>query len=376
MSEHNLLRVLEIGTEGAAGYAGKLFSRWGAEVVRVDTGSSLAVPTRLARATDLYLHAGKARIAVNLENTGSLEVLRRLADHCDVILVDGAAPALDEIGFETLGGARSQVRVAITPFGLTGPHRDWQGASNVLLAMGGQTYLMGDEDRAPLTMPGRYLAYQAGQFAYTAAVACLRNHAKADDPLPTDNLDVSQYEVAQTLHQFTNVMWTFGGNVRSRHGNNFGVIHPITMYPCRDGWFAVNADPTFWDTFTVMLNRPELAADPRFNSVAARVENAEALDAIVAEELGPKSRAELMELGQVKCRMPTGVLSTLRELLDDPHLTARDFWQTLDAGDLQLKTPGSPFRFVGEAMPSPGTPRPPVDATEWLAATAGERGHA
>lgn len=349
--------VLELGGP-AAGYAGKLFRRWGADVYRVDDPNQPHTTGVEAQAVDLYLHSGKRRILADFSAPGTTNLLARIAQRADVIIADLPPNQLDALGWEELGG-NACVRTAITPFGLTGPHRNWHGSSNVLLALGGETFIMGDPGREPLTIPGRYLSYQAGQYAYTAAVACRRQ-----TPTRIRSVDVSVYETAQSLHQFTTVMWTHNNNIRERHGNDFGVLHPITMYPCKDGWWATNADVIFWDAFTVMLGRPELADDPRFNTVAGRVEHAVALDDIVIETFGNKTRAELMELGQITCRVPTGVLSTLDELLSDPHLAERRFWQRLDADGRGLKVPGSAFTFVGEGQPTQPQAEPPQQITE------------
>ena len=360
MSPLSSVAVLEIGEAHAAGYAGKLFQRWGASVIRVDLPDASSLHTRAEHvAVDLYLHAGKRRVAVDYSSTAGRDLLDRLAAKSDILVADLPASELDRLRWRTLGGSALKVRAAVTPFGLDGAYRDWAGTSNVLLAMGGQTILMGDPDRAPLTMPGRYLHDQAGQYAYVAALASHRAWAGE-----TQTLDVSVLETALSLSQFTTVMWTFGRQIRARHGNNFSSLHPITLYPCADGWFAVNVTPNFWDPFTVMLGRPELAEDERFASIDARMQNSGALDAIVHAELGCKTRAEILELGQRACRVPTGILATPEELMADPHLAERGFWQTLRYKDRTLKTAGSPFRYVGKSQPPQADPctEEPVDA--------------
>ncbi|MBS03794.1 MAG: hypothetical protein CMQ24_13950 [Gammaproteobacteria bacterium] len=351
--------VLELGGP-AAGYVGKLYRRWGAEVCRIDDPEDPHTAGPEYAAVDLYLHAGKRRLLADLASDGAPALLARLAERADVIVADLPPSRLDTLGWSKLGGTAC-IRTAITPFGMNGPRRDWHGSSNVLLALGGETFIMGDPGRAPLTIPGRYLHYQAGQYAYAASVACRRQ-----TPDSVRDVDVSVYETAQSLHQFTTVMWTHNDTVRARHGNDFGVLHPITMYPCKDGWWATNADVIFWDAFTVMLGRPDLADDPRFNTVAGRVTNAKALDQLVMEELGDKTRAELMELGQVTCRVPTGILNTLDELLEDPHLRERNFWQPMAAGGRTLKMAGSAFTFMGEGQPAQPAPIPAASAEEVL----------
>ena len=355
------LTVLEIGGNYAAGYAGKLFKRWGADVVRVDDPTQQPLSRAEHTAVDLYLHAGKKRIAIDHRKDGSRDLLDQLAAKVDVLITDLEARELESLEWSSLGGDALKIRSAVTPFGLDGPKRDWQATSNVLLAMGGQTFLMGDPGRAPLTMPGRYLFYQSGQYAYAATLATWRCR-----PQTSQTIDVSMFETALSLSQFTTVMWTFGGRIRERHGNDFGALHPITMYPCADGWFAVNVTPDFWAGFTLMLDQPDLADDARFATQADRTANSLALDAIVHERLGGKTRAEVLELGQRVFRVPTGILASPAELMADPHLLEREFWQSMDYDGGKLTVPGSAFRYVGEAQPAQASPTPNVEASVLL----------
>ena len=139
-------------------------------------------------------------------------------------------------------------------------------------------------------------------------------------------------------------MYSCNGDIRTRNGNRFGVLHPIALFPCRDGWFHINVVPTFWSTFCAMLDAPELEQDPRFALPKDRVQNADALDAEIHRRLGNLTKAEIFALGE-RHRVPTGVLQTVDELLADPHLNERGFWQPV--GD-ELH-PALPFRIREEA---------------------------
>ena len=336
------LTVLELGDNYAAGYAGKLFRHAGARVIRVDVPGSnaTATPEDEARAIDLYLHDGKQRLALDKGLASARGLLEELASEADIIVADLAPADLDRLDWDTLGGSRTTARTAITSFGLDGPYRDWRATSSVLLAMGGQTYIIGDPDRAPLTIPGRYVEYQAGQFAFTASLAVHR--AK---PTATRHIDVSLLETVLSLSQYTMVMWTFGEQIRTRHGNDFATLHPLSMYRCADGWYTLNVTPPFWGAFLKMIDRPDLAEDERFASLRARLDHRREMDAIIDERLGDKTRDELMHMGQRTFRVPTGKLMSHRELLDDEHLNARGFWQPL--GDHpEIRTAAPAFRYI------------------------------
>lgn len=380
------MRVIEVSNrEDAAAYAGKLFARWGAEVVRVES------PGRPppSEADDLYLNGGKRRLRLDVATPEGRARLDGLLDEADVLLTDLSARDVLALGLlERKHEGDPLVRVSITPFGLDGPYRDYEATAATLLALGGYTYLSGDPGRAPLTFPGRYPYYQAGNYAYIAALAAYLHRASGGVP---DPLEVSVLEVLATLHQFTDVMWTHQGRVRTRHGNRWENLCPTTMLPVADGYAAVNVIVSFWEAFTQMLGRPELATDPEWATDGERMKRYDRMDAMMAEAFGAWTRERFLHEGQEVWRVPVGTVLTLPEMIEDPHLAAREFWRPVEGTSTRtagirtagIRTAGSPFRFVGEAPPAERAPAPASDGVDLgpredppragLAARAGHR---
>jgi crotonobetainyl-CoA:carnitine CoA-transferase CaiB-like acyl-CoA transferase len=119
----------------------------------------------------------------------------------------------------------------------------------------------------------------------------------------------------------------------------------------------VNIVPTFWDAFTVFIDRPELLIDERFVNNDLRMAHREALQAIVAEAMAAMTRDEVIARSEA-LRIPAGVLQTLDEVLEDAQLAAREFWQSVEApGGRAVRSPALPWRFDG-------TPYPPLRLTE------------
>jgi len=169
------MRVLELSDrEEAAAYTGKLFARWGAEVIKVESPDRRTPELAL----DHYLNGGKRRVALDYRDGGSRATLERLAASCDLVITDVPARDVEAFGLLSLGGGGAaggtrgpRASASVTPFGLSGPYRDYEATPATLLALGGYTWLMGDAGREPLTMPGNYVHYQAGNFAYVALLA-------------------------------------------------------------------------------------------------------------------------------------------------------------------------------------------------------------
>ena len=338
------MRVIELSDrEEAAAYAAKLFARWGAEVIKVES------PHRdpIREADDLYLNGGKRRLVLDRASPEGRAHLDTLLADADVFLTD--IPATEVLAMRLLEPSREGdplVRMSITPFGLSGPYRDYEATEATLLALGGYTYLSGDPGRMPLTFPGRYPYYQAGNFAYIAALASYLHRTSGGTP---DPIEVSVFEVVSTLHQFTDVLLTHQDTVRSRHGNRWQNLCPTTMVPVADGHVALNVIVTFWESFTHMLGRPELADDPAWATDAERMKRYDQMDAMMAEAFGGWTRERFLHEGQEVWRVPVGAVLTLPEMIEDRHLAAREYWRPIEG--TSLRTAGSPFRFVGAQPP-------------------------
>ena len=326
-------RVFEMGGV-AAGYCGRLFAQAGCDVVHVETAGR--PPGWVSDAAmDLYLHAGKRRI-----RTDDGGLIAELASRADIVVLEaGTADAVAESGFDSWG---APVKAAITPFGRTGPRRNWQATASVLLAMGGHTYIMGDPDRPPLTLPGHYPEFQSGAFAFAAANACRYAGER-------NVIDIGMLEAVMALSQFTTVLWHCAGEIRERHGSDFHYAVPTNLFRCADGWVYVSAVPAFWDAFAAFIDRPELVLDERFATNRQRRANREALHGIVGEAIGAMSRAEAQSRA-LECRVPLGVVQTFDEVLADAHLAARCFWQTPGGGEAAaLRSPRRAWRVDGQS---------------------------
>jgi crotonobetainyl-CoA:carnitine CoA-transferase CaiB-like acyl-CoA transferase len=315
-----------------------VFARWGARVTRLEP----TAPRDSDQASRLYLH--HAKHVEQLDDLGSAAGEDRFRGHverADIVICDLSVSRIEQLAPIL---QQAPVCTLITPFGRHGPRRDAPATASTLLALGGYTFLSGDPGRAPLTLPGNYPFYQAGSFAFVAALA---EHLRGEmEPV---TVDISVLETLATLHQFTDTMWAFDGIVRSRHGNRWENLCPTTLLPCEDGWVALNVLPGFWESFALWVGGPELVADPRFTTNDDRMAHQDELEELIIEFARDKGMEELFRSGQETWRVPIGYAPTLRGTLSDPHLVERGFWEDVPvAGGRPVLAPGSPFRVVEE----------------------------
>ena len=90
------------------------------------------------------------------------------------------------------------------------------------------------------------------------------------------------------------------GHPPERAGNQLGRTVPGTTYPCAPGgsndYVYIFAQPQMWKAFLGVLGQPALADDPRYATPAARWENRDAMNAIVAEWTRQRTKHEVMKL--------------------------------------------------------------------------------
>ena len=181
------IRVLDLGPEIAAPFCSRLLADYGADVVKVEP-PNVGDPARhmgpyagdephLEKCIPfLYLNTNKRGITLDIGTAAGREVLSDLVGSVDVV-VQGFPPSESEalgLDFKTLGESNPGVVVtSITPFGLSGPYRNYSATDIVTCAISGLMYHSGDSDREPLRNALSQSLYVAGANAAVATVAAL-----------------------------------------------------------------------------------------------------------------------------------------------------------------------------------------------------------
>ena len=356
------LTVVE-ASEGVAGaFCGRMLAAFGADVIKVErppigdwtrTAEPRLprVPMSEASVLHLHLNMGKRSVLLDWHTEHGSESLKRLIQNADVLLEDWNTATLDRMGLSDGVEALNPrlIDMSLTPFGTSGPYAEWITTPLVSLALGGFLYLSGDEDREPLVIPGSQPEYLAGLHGYGGLMMALLERQRTGRG---KRVSVSEIETLAALHQFTTVMHTYGGVVRSRHGarwenkGNYG-RYPITILPCKDGYvsYAVSTEGQ-WDLLFPMVGQPELLEDPRFVTFEVRREHADDIDAVLIDWMKDKTRKEVFEFAAGDWSEPASPLLYLSETLDDEQLRHRNFFADVEHPDAGTLTyPTVPFRM-------------------------------
>ena len=356
------ITVIE-ASEGVAGaFCGRMLAAFGADVIKIERPPDgdwtravepvlPNVPAAEASTLHLHLNMGKRSALLDWHTERDSESLKRFIQNADVLLEDWDTTTLDRMGLAD--GVESLnpllVDLSLTPFGTSGPYADWTTTPMVSLALGGFLYLSGDENREPLVIPGHQPEYLAGLHGYGGLMMALLERQRTGRG---KRVEVSEIETLAALHQFTTVMHTYGGVIRSRHGarwenkGNYG-RYPITILPCKDGYvsYAVSTEGQ-WDLLFPMVGQPELLEDPRFVTFEVRREHADDIDAILIDWMKDKTRKEVFEFAAGDWSEPASPLLYLSETLNDEQLKHRNFFTEVEHPDAGTLTyPTVPFRM-------------------------------
>ena len=351
------LRVLECGEMVAAAYATKLLADLGADVIKIEPlGGDAArlhgpfpggTPHQERSGLFLYLNTNKRSVTLDLAAARGRAALERLVAGAD-LLVHNLPPRLTDawgLTYEALATHNPRlVMTSITPFGRSGPRRDWEATNLTLWNAGGIAYLNGSpdaEDLPPLAPFGHQAEYQGALNGAIASLGALFARLRTGRG---QHVAVSIQESLAAILELTFEYWPYMGLVASRLGRK--PIQPLDFLECQDGWiFICCVEEHQWQEFVRMIGSPEWADLDLFADRLSRGANWDALKLFLQEWASEQRVMDVYHAAQ-KRRIPFAPVSTMGDLLASDHLKARGFFAVLTPpGMPPVQVPGAPYQL-------------------------------
>jgi crotonobetainyl-CoA:carnitine CoA-transferase CaiB-like acyl-CoA transferase len=246
-------RVLDLTTEyGFIG--GKLMGDLGADVIKIeppggDQARNLGPffqgqkdPEKSLYWTSFNLN--KRGVTLNLETHEGQKLFKRLVESADFILESQELGYLDSlgIGYESLSKINPRIIMSsITPFGQSGPYKDFKSSDLISMAMGGYLFTTGDPDRPPVRISFPVSYCHAGS---EAAAAAMMAHWYRERTGEGQHIDISMQECITWTLMNTTAHWNIGQNNISRGGsirtNPTTGVATKGMWPTKDGYVTFN----------------------------------------------------------------------------------------------------------------------------------------
>ncbi|SDJ26864.1 CaiB/BaiF CoA transferase family protein [Salimicrobium halophilum] len=335
------LRVLELGTLLAGPFTGRLLADFGAEVIKVEPPGK-ADPMRgwgkEKDGTGLWWPVqsrNKKSITLNLREKEGQDVLKELVEEAD-ILIENFRPGTMEkwnLSYEELSEINpGLIMVRTSGFGQTGPYKERAGFGSVGEAMGGLRYVTGYNDRAP-TRTGISIGDTLS--ALFATIGCLVAVNERQISGKGQVVDTALYESVFSVMESLIPDYLLADFVRERMGNILPGVAPSNIYQTKDETYVVigaNADGVFRRLCEAM-GREELAEDPEYATHEARGKNMKKLDLLIEEWTKTLDSDELLQLLEKK-GVPSGLIYSAKDIVEDPHYQARDMIVNVDHPEL------------------------------------------
>lgn len=329
------VRVVETA-DAATEMTGRYLAELGADVIKVEPrgGSPSRRLAPLAPGMSLRFlthNVGKRSVVLDLAMPEDRVPFLDLLNSADIWIDGRESGSLDELGVtpdEALARFPHLVILSVTPFGRTGPYRDWNATDAVHLAMGGVLARSGIPGRVPVIPPGNMASATT---AMQAAFASLLGYWNRLETGHGDYIDFSLYEAtAQVIDPGLGTVGTAqaAGYPESRGRPEPG---PYPIFPCADGHVRlVILAPRQWRAMRAWLGEPAELQDPNLDTIRGRAMAAQRITPYYAELFRDRCKLALTEEGQQR-GVPIAPVLTLSDVLDAEHFRIRGALQEIEA---------------------------------------------
>jgi crotonobetainyl-CoA:carnitine CoA-transferase CaiB-like acyl-CoA transferase len=365
------VRVIDMADTSAV-YATKILCDLGADVIRIERPQG--DPMRKVQPVDeetgisafhAYMNTNKRSVTLDLDTNDGAGRFKKLVASADVVVESEVPGRLAALGLAYEDFAESQpglVWASITPFGSTGPRREWLADDLISQAMGGFMTLSGLPEREPLKLFGEQSCFIAGLHAASGIMIALWHSLGNGEG---QHVDVSVHEaIAHTLESAIQV-YTTEGRVRGRlpRSDEAG----IGMFPATDGEIFVYANMNMitrsWFNLVKALKRAGIPGaedldDPKWQDPTFR-RTAEARDA-ATRIIGAltKDKSKYQNYNELQgANILSAPMSQIGDLFNNPQLKFLNWFVDQPIGDKQATWPGPAFRLSETPRRQPGPVR-------------------
>ncbi len=351
------LRILDL-TDLKGALCAKLFGDMGADVIKIEPPDGDAMrrigpfldgkPHRDRSLLFWFYNTSKRGITLDLNQKAGQELLEQLVAKTD-ILVESAAPgtlAQLGLGYADLKQVQPNlVFTSITPFGQTGPYKEYRSSDMVAEALGGMLWTNGFPDEPPLQGMGLQAYHSASFFAAIGTLSALW----ARDAIGEGQwVDVSMQEAVAGAVEHVAPFYHQGLGIEKRRGSLHWSRY-FRVAECRDG-YVMHCSLGDWTSLVEWVKgdgQGHDLEDPQWEDLTYRKEHAEHLFDMLDDWAKDYSVAELMEGAQLR-RIPYAMVRPPEALVDDPQLNDRGFFSDIEHPELgrTLQYPGGPIHFT------------------------------
>ena len=345
------IRVIDM-THNQAGPACAQILAWlGADVIKLETPGTGDV-ARAQNNDELFFlsfNANKRSLTLNLKSDEGKDLFRKLLAKSDVFLENFAPGAVARMGFDFEALQKINPRLiyaTIKGFGSHGPYSDFKSYEPVAQAMAGAMSVTGQPDGPPTYHWPAIGDSGTGMHMVIGILAALNQRNTTGKG---QEVEVSMQESVLNIMRVSLRDHQRRGSAMPRTGNQLGKNVPGTTYRCAPGgpndYVYVLAQQQMWDDMLRVTGLTEKLGGEKYATPAGRWDHREEVDAAIESWSMQHDKYEVMKiLGDAG--VPCGATQDTAEVLEDPHLIARDMILELDYPKYgTFKTVGCPIKM-------------------------------
>jgi crotonobetainyl-CoA:carnitine CoA-transferase CaiB-like acyl-CoA transferase len=318
------LRVLDLSRVRAGPTCARIFADFGADVLKIESPPGVDPNENMSGARHGYdmqnLHRNKRSLTLNLKKEAGKAVLRRLIADADLLIENFRPDVKDRLGldFETLHALNPRlILVSVSGFGQSGPYRLRAGFDQIAQGMGGMMSVTGLPGQGPVRAGIAVADSAAGLYGAIGALVALQERAVSGKG---QWVQTSLLEAQIAMMDFQAARFLVEGTVPPQAGNDHPYATPMGVYATRDGHINLGVGAEgHWRSFCGVLGRPELASDPRYDSVEKRYAARPELRVLLEEIMSAQDSAYWLDACE-KASVPAGPIYSVDAMFDDPQV--------------------------------------------------------
>lgn len=339
------ITVVALEQAVAAPYASSRLADAGARVIKVeraegDFARNYDALVKGESAYFVWLNRGKESMCLDLKSPADAALLERMLARTDVFIQNLAPGAAGRLGFAASDLCDRFPRLiccSISGYGETGPYRDQKAYDLLIQAESGLCAINGTED-GPARVGVSVCDIAAGMTACQAILQALFARERSGRGRV---IEVSLFHAMTDWMNVPYLQARYGGKPPARLGLKHPTIAPYGAYECADGkavLISVQNEREWARLCAEVLDAPELATDPRFDSNSQRVANRADLEAAIIPVFAACGREAIIDRLNA-ARIAFGRLSDLDDLIAHPQ--NRLMTVQTGAGEIEMLAPGA-----------------------------------
>ncbi|MDE2464827.1 MAG: CoA transferase [Alphaproteobacteria bacterium] len=367
------LLVLDLTRVLAGPYSALMLAELGARVIKIEPPHSgddarhigPFVPTHDGNQKSGYfmsINRGKESIALDLKAPADRAIFEALLTRADVLIENYRGGTMEKLGYgwDMLKARYPRlIYAAVSGFGHSGPYATRPAYDMVVQAMGGIMSLTGHPGSPPTRVGSSVGDLAAGLFATIGIATALYDRNRTGQGMM---VDVAMLDCQVALLENAIARYVANGQTPGPLGNRHPSIAPFACFAAKDKYLAIAAgNDGLFTRVARVLEREDMARDPRFATNGARVRHVEALTEEMEQTLRKRPAREWLALLEAE-GVPCAPLNTVADVMVDPQVLSRNMIVTAQDPDVgPWRMQGNPIKLSAYDDPPTRRPAPDLD---------------